>query len=753
MHVIATVETLWSARQYSRRHLPLVEDYTIDSAMDTDADQFTVTLGDPQAQLMSLFRRNGEVRIQLSGTYDGGKTFVPLLKGYADTVDVVHDGTLTLTGRDLSAAAIDDTAEPWSWGGNPRPGKIILKQAKNRGFSRFGGLLRHPEAIKPLPNPLYTDGSETVWALWYRMIREKRMWIWTQADGTLMVNPLNYANKPKYLFGWPSSHWPNYVHSKQWIPVMEAEETKNTQTRIHEVWVYSNNGKQTFPPVKTHDPTTDNWLKKPLSIIPAQANVHNPSQAMKQAQEELFEGKVGEIEILIRITDPGFVVRQNEVCLLNIPKMGLSGEFFIVGVRLLNGTTGAIQEIRLREKHYALTKRIPLPPGTTSEDGSQNLSDTSMGSKLGLHGSLGSYFVEAAKEFHGPWQFDLFLATLLAICDTETGFKNVREGSDIPWYKKPGTTVRLHRTGTPTTSPGALDQWHRDFANEKGNPLNPYRNRSAADGQAGVGYFQLTSESYKIHADSITGVHDEYEGGRWNARANILTGGYVLANKLKGRPVDDNNFWIGVQAYNSDTGNQGPYSKLIKQKVNGTYLREVQSAEASSHSGDPSKTGFNYNGPLPDQVKRIIHYAENQVGKGYRLGTEGPTTFDCSGLAYASYKAAGLASAIGGRESTWGYWGNSSGGKARNHDQLVFVHVDDLAPGDMVFFDIPSDGGVAPQHMGIYYHDNLMIAAENPSIGVRITSIHGEPGSVMGGMRIKGMYPDVQSPNHPGANP
>lgn len=752
MQVVATVETEWSARKYSRRHLPIVSDYQIDSALDTDADQFNVTLGDPGAELMALFRRNGEVRVQLSGTYDGGKSFVPLLKGYADTVDVIHDGTISLTGRDLSAAAIDDIAIPWSWGAAPRPGKIIKNMAHNRGFTRFGGLLVHPSSIKPLPNPLYTDGSETVWALWYRIIRDKKMWIWTTGNGTLVVNQLNYGNKPQYLFGSPSSHWPKYQHNPNWIPVMEAEETKNIQTRMHEVWVYSDNGKKSFAPVKTHDPTTDHWIKKPLSIIPAQANVHNPSQAMKQAHEELYEGKVGEIEILIRITDPGFVVKQNHVCLLNIPKMDLSGEFFIVGVRLVNGTTGAIQEIRLREKHYALTKRIPLAPG--QDTGSQNLGNTGVGGNLGLKGNLGQYFVEAAKEYHGAWDFSLFLATLLAICDDESSFKNVREPAGGPtWHPRPTKTDNtLPEPGVPgrggdQTVTAAQQEWKKDFANAQHNSLNPFYPKR----EAGVGYFQLTTLSYKQHADSITGVHDEYAGGRWQARANILTGGWVLKGKLAGRPINDNDFWIGVQAYNENIGRQGPYSARIKKLVNDVYLPRVQKAAQASNPADPTTTSHKYTGPLPQAVKKIIHFAENQVGKGYSQRNRlGPNSYDCSGLAAKAYMAAGFDSSdIGPTWNTWGFWGNT-GFKHRNHHHLVFVPVDDFSPGDMVFFDIPSDGGSPPQHMGIYYHSGMMIAAENPSLGVRITSIHGEPGHIMGGMRIRGIFPNTQSGNQGG---
>lgn len=761
MKAVATIETLWGTKHYSRRILPRLETYDIDSAMDTDADQFSLTLGDPFAELTAIFRRDGEIRAQVSGTYNNGRTFVPLLSGFVDVADTTHDGELTLTGRDMSSAAIDDTAIPWSWA-IARPGQIIIKQARARGFTRFGGLLVHPNSIKALASPLYTDGSESVWALWYRMIRDKQMWIWTTAAGTLMVDTLNYASKPKYLFGSPNTRlWPQYSNAKNWIPVMESEMQKNTQTRIHEVWVYSDNGNQSFPPVKASDSTMDGWIKKPLTILPTQANVHNPSQAMKQAQEELFEGKVGELEIIIRITDPGYIVQQNEIAALNIPSRNLSGEFFVVGVHLMGGTTGAIQEIRLREKKYALTKRIPLPPGTSTELQSTNFGNVGMGAKLGINSEVGAYFVEAAKMYHGQWDFALFLATLLAIGQRESNFKNVREPSGGPdWYPKPGSPsaqTRLH--ARPPGSNASVDnansvlQWERAFANAKDDKLNPfYPSR-----EAGVGYMQLTDLSAKQHADSITGVHDEFSGGRWDARANILTGAWVLAAKLNEMrlPVTDADFWIGVQGYNGYPNGkleQGAYSQAIEKDVNASWLKQVEQAAIGTSSSDPTSTQYKYSSKLPEAVKKIIHYAEAQVGKGYSMRNRfGPTTFDCSGLSYMAYRAAGFTPAdFGENWDTWGFWGNNSpSGNHKNHDNLVFVPVDDLSPGDMVFFDIPSNGGNPPQHMGIYYHDGLMIAAENPSLGVRITSIHGEPGSIMGGMRVKGIYSSVSSPNNP----
>jgi hypothetical protein len=40
-----------------------IETYSIDTALDTDADSFSIEIGDPQAQLIRLLERDNEVRV------------------------------------------------------------------------------------------------------------------------------------------------------------------------------------------------------------------------------------------------------------------------------------------------------------------------------------------------------------------------------------------------------------------------------------------------------------------------------------------------------------------------------------------------------------------------------------------------------------------------------------------------------------------------------------------------------------------
>lgn len=734
MKVQVNIVSKFGKRMYGGLPLLRVESYQVDSAMDTDTDQFSVDVGDPEFELISLLSRDDEVRVSLSAQIRG-TTHVPILQGYADTVAIRQDGSLSLQGRDLSSAAVDTTAVPFNWR-NARPTKIIGDHARKLGFSKLN--------ISPVKviRSLFTDGSESEWDFWYRMVRKRQMWIWCSPDGTLNVDQLNYAASPTYYFGVPGG---KYQNQGNWIRVEQCEIRKNTQTRIGEVWVFGETGKVGFGPIKASDPNIKDWIKKPLRIITADAAHTNRTEAIKEANEEIFEGIVGSIEIAIRISDPGMPIRQNTTAILNLPQLNFSGEFFVVGTQIFGGQDGFYQSVRLREKKYALTRRIPKDP--TSKAGGEDDAGFVMGSKLiPSKADYGEFFIKAAQAWHGGWDYDLFLATLLAIGAHESaGFQNVREGNvgGPEWSPPPDEGLKAkdspsdqHHHGDPATG-GRLAAWRADFANDPGNPLNPFGR------DAGVGIMQLTTHSYKEAADKRTGIVDEYVGGRWHPEANIFIGASVLASKLQKYPQTEANFWLGVRDYNGKGAAAEKYAKDRRNEVNTTWLPNVRAAEAASQNlpANSTKTIKDMKN-APVAVRKMINYAERQLGDPYRLGSSGPDNFDCSGLVWAAYNAAGLSADIGGRQNTWGYWAN---GKGWGNLNLV-VEKTDLLPGDMVFFDNFAE--TPPGHVGLYYGDGQMIVAPHTGDVVKIESISVPGLAYMGGMRLKGVWPHAAG-SHP----
>ncbi|MGW7357318.1 NlpC/P60 family protein [Streptomyces sp. NPDC054802] len=111
-------------------------------------------------------------------------------------------------------------------------------------------------------------------------------------------------------------------------------------------------------------------------------------------------------------------------------------------------------------------------------------------------------------------------------------------------------------------------------------------------------------------------------------------------------------------------------------------------------------------GTYAAKADKVLAFARAQIGKPYVWGATGPSSYDCSGLTAAAWKAAG----VDLPRTTW--------------DQVKVgtrVATADLLPGDLVFFydDI--------SHVGIYIGDGKMIHAPKPGTNVREESIFYMP--------------------------
>jgi cell wall-associated NlpC family hydrolase len=104
----------------------------------------------------------------------------------------------------------------------------------------------------------------------------------------------------------------------------------------------------------------------------------------------------------------------------------------------------------------------------------------------------------------------------------------------------------------------------------------------------------------------------------------------------------------------------------------------------------------------------VIAAARHHLGAPYRMGTDGPRTFDCSGLVFRSFKDAHEAGVIGGtRKSAAAYMRafERRGQASRSHGR----------PGDLVIYGNGS-------HIGIYLGNGKVISALTS--GVRRHGLH-----------------------------
>jgi cell wall-associated NlpC family hydrolase len=112
------------------------------------------------------------------------------------------------------------------------------------------------------------------------------------------------------------------------------------------------------------------------------------------------------------------------------------------------------------------------------------------------------------------------------------------------------------------------------------------------------------------------------------------------------------------------------------------------------------------------------------AGKKYVWGSEGPTTFDCSGLVYAAYKSAGLG---------WPNWD-------RLNSSLFWVAtkrvpLSEMVPGDLVFYSYKGTVSTI-HHIAIYAGDGMMWEAHNKDKDLLYSSIYSIKGLMPYGGRV-----------------
>jgi cell wall-associated NlpC family hydrolase len=115
--------------------------------------------------------------------------------------------------------------------------------------------------------------------------------------------------------------------------------------------------------------------------------------------------------------------------------------------------------------------------------------------------------------------------------------------------------------------------------------------------------------------------------------------------------------------------------------------------------------------PALSAAARAVETALKELGKPYRYGALGPTTFDCSGLTKFAYGAAGIVLP----HSAAAQYGS---GRRVNRNQLQ--------PGDLIFWR-----GLG--HVGMYIGGGRMVHAPQTGDVVTITSI--DQGAYLGAVR------------------
>lgn len=708
-----------------------VLDYQTSQSVDNDADTFNVTLGNVGGKLDPIMVRDNELIVTLYLTNLKGEP-KPIFTGIADVATLTEELLAPIVGRDLpTSLSIDSDAAPGRWR-NHKPDKFIQHRAKAVGIRRT-----RIADMKKLAS-FFTDGSEKEWQLWYRLARMRGMYMWSDNLGTLHVDHLGYSLKPAYHFGTPVKGGPQ----ANWLPVEQPLTHSSTkQGRIHKSIVYGTDTKRAQTKVgQSIDHRIDSWTKKPVEILTSTKH-RSQSELSGLAKDEIFEGIVGAEELVITVRDANVVIEQNTMAMVNLPDYGYEQEMmFVVGVdRTGSMDTECIQTVRLREKGFALTKRVPDAP--TLDQGTHvgtNVSSGSIAEQLGNQGvRWPDYFVRATQEFRGSWDFAVFLGVLLSICSVETGFKNERQiaaggfNSGEEWQTYKHWLNSGDRLTSTKPEVELLREYEQTFANNPKNRLNPFY-----PANAGVGPMQVTSSGVKTWADEYGWQGkkdvDEYQGGRWNPESNIRAAARSLGVWLRtppaANPTNADSIWIGVGRYNAGLGNpsaQQTYITKVRRAYKNTYYKIAQQAVLAAKPNKGTSTKVNVPGygtlnlpsTTPDEVRRAINFALRRLGDPYKWGGYGPL-YDCSSFVTASlaHGSAALAKKLDEPNQATHHHGDDTYTLFRR-GRFKSVSKDALLPGDLVFFR-----GNPPEHVGMYLYDGLFI--QDPRTGETVSIQH-----------------------------
>ena len=139
----------------------------------------------------------------------------------------------------------------------------------------------------------------------------------------------------------------------------------------------------------------------------------------------------------------------------------------------------------------------------------------------------------------------------------------------------------------------------------------------------------------------------------------------------------------------------------------------------------PAPTGgtpINVNKPAGINGNQIAAEVLKFKGFPYVYGGSGPHSFDCSGLVQYVLTQLGLKNVPRTSEAQWSW--------------VQKISASQLAPGDLVFAQFPSDTDPSPGHVGVYIGGGQILSAEDPAQGVGLDSLSNWSGSIVGYGRV-----------------
>lgn len=170
----------------------------------------------------------------------------------------------------------------------------------------------------------------------------------------------------------------------------------------------------------------------------------------------------------------------------------------------------------------------------------------------------------------------------------------------------------------------------------------------------------------------------------------------------------------------------------LEQQRQLALLEESQASRATQTTGQKNvwpDRGFKGRSTIrttQEQRDKAVAFARAQVlaRKPYIWGAEGPNAFDCSGLVYAAYRAAGLG---------WPNWDRLNSALYSSYTKHVSLR--ELVPGDLLFYSYKGTISTI-HHITIYAGNGMMWEANSKGKGLLFSNMYSIKGLMPFGGRV-----------------
>jgi cell wall-associated NlpC family hydrolase len=272
-----------------------------------------------------------------------------------------------------------------------------------------------------------------------------------------------------------------------------------------------------------------------------------------------------------------------------------------------------------------------------------------------------------------------------------------------------------------TAADRAVDAAAAEYEQSAGlGPLAPYRSDIQQLNLLAPGIIPAPPNAEPDAVNLTTARQDE------QAAYSAYTAALTQQENLQ---TEQSSLQLTFEAENADL------TQLKAQNAQALAAAEAEQNQIDANLGAQLPLSVNVNGQTANpKALAAIAFAMRQIGKPYLFGAEGPKKYDCSGLVWASYRSAGV----------------TVPRIARYQEHATTpVSVDELLPGDLVFFSTTSNTDWRQiTHVGIYIGHGNMIEAPMTGEHVKIAPVWWS--AFFGATRV---VPAIQGRTSPSPSP